>query len=103
AAGAILDPLDAEVPGRFGIFRHVGNGWSLHALRRTPGFDSQTAIGSPVRRLKEPGRGRIRVSTIGVGMKDHTPRQTPDDYTARQDPPPPGAATARASFSSMDE
>ena len=36
-------------------------------------------------------------------MTDPTPRQTPDDYTARQDPPPPGAATARASFSSMDE
>lgn len=36
-------------------------------------------------------------------MTDRTPRETPDDYTARQDPPPRGARTASASFATMDE
>jgi hypothetical protein len=36
-------------------------------------------------------------------MTDRTPPERPDEYTARQDPPPAGAETARASFSTMDE
>lgn len=36
-------------------------------------------------------------------MPDPTPPQRPDDYTARQDPPPAGAHTAHASFATMDE
>lgn len=36
-------------------------------------------------------------------MTDPASGQTPNDYPARQDPPPPGAQTARASFSSMEE
>lgn len=36
-------------------------------------------------------------------MTDRTPPERPDEYTARQDPPPAGAEAARASFSNMDE
>lgn len=36
-------------------------------------------------------------------MTDRTPPENRDEYTARQDPPPAGTETARASFASMEE